>query len=154
MITGQIEQLSGPTLFLAKARACWELLKFRLSFLVAFSCAFGYSLASNNINWYTLSMVFIGGLLMSGASIVVNQIIERDLDKLMARTLSRPLPTQRLSVFEAAVFGIFCFAVATIVLWVYTNPLTVGLSIVSMILYSFVYSWCASSVVRLDCRYR
>jgi hypothetical protein len=49
MITGQIEQLSGVTLFVAKARACWELLKFRLSFLVAFSCAFGYSLASDTL---------------------------------------------------------------------------------------------------------
>jgi protoheme IX farnesyltransferase len=140
MITGQIDQLSGITLFVAKARACWELLKFRLSFLVAFSCAFGYILASDTINWVTLCMVFIGGLLMSGASIVVNQIMERDLDKLMSRTLSRPLPTQRLSVYEAAVFGIVCFGIATLLLWFYTNPLTVSLSILSMVLYSFVYT--------------
>src|SRR5689334_19638528 len=105
MIAGQIDNLTGLALIASKAKAYFELLKFRLSFLVAFSCAFGYVLASPQIVWSTFTMLFIGGFLLSGASVIVNQIIEKDLDKLMTRTQNRPLPTGRLSINEATVFG-------------------------------------------------
>lgn len=125
---------------MAKAKAFWELLKPRLSFLVAFSCAFGYVLASPQINWQVLPMLFTGGFLMSGAAIVVNQILEKDLDKLMSRTLNRPLPTGRVSVNEAISFCLLTLAVGVTILLLYTNVFTTLLSIVSMILYSFVYT--------------
>jgi protoheme IX farnesyltransferase len=140
MIAGQIDSLSGFPLALAKAKAYFELLKFRLSFLVAFSCVFGYALASPRINWLTLGMLFVGGFLISGASIVVNQILERDLDKLMSRTRHRPLPTGRLQVSEAATFSVLCLSAGVAILLTYTNWFTAWLSIVSMILYGFVYT--------------
>jgi protoheme IX farnesyltransferase len=140
MITGQIQSLSGLALASAKAKACWELLKFRLSFLVAFSCAFGYVLASPRIDWVVLPMLFVGGFLVSGASVIINQIIEKDLDKLMARTRNRPLPTGRLSVQEAIAFCIVCLSAGVLILLAYTNLFTTWLSLVSMILYSFVYT--------------
>ena len=58
MIIANINELNGAAFVIAKAKAYWELLKFRLSFLVAFSCAFGYVLASAEVNWITLSMRF------------------------------------------------------------------------------------------------
>ena len=140
MIAEQINTLSGLPFAVAKARAFWELLKFRLSLLVAFSCAFGYVLASPVVNWHVLPMLFIGGFLVSGASIVVNQIIERDLDKLMSRTKNRPLPTGRLSANEAITFCVLCLSAGLIILLIYTNVFTTMLAIVSMILYSFVYT--------------
>lgn len=140
MIAGQLDHLTGISFALAKGKAYFELLKFRLSFLVAFSCAFGFVLASYQINFFTLAMVFLGGFLLSGASVTVNQIIEKDLDKLMTRTLNRPLPTNRISVNEAIVFTVICFAAGVGLLIAFTNPLTTMLSIVSMVLYSFVYT--------------
>ncbi len=140
MIAEQVHTLSGVPFALAKARAFWELLKFRLSLLVAFSCAFGYVLGSPEVNWGVLPMLFLGGFLVSGASIVVNQIIERDLDRLMSRTKNRPLPTGRLSVNEAVAFCLLCLGAGIAILLFYTNPLTTLLSLVSMILYSFVYT--------------
>lgn len=140
MIAGQIHTLSGLPFALAKGRAFWELLKPRLSFLVAFSCAFGYLLASPVINWAVLPMLFLGGFLMSGASIVVNQIIEKDLDKLMTRTQNRPLPTGRLSVNEAITFCVICLAAGIAILLLFTNVFTTLLSMVSVILYGFVYT--------------
>jgi protoheme IX farnesyltransferase len=140
MIAGHINTLSGASLWAAKGRAYFELLKFRLSFLVAFSCAFGFVLASPVIHWPTLLMVFTGGFLVSGASVIVNQILEKDLDFLMTRTMNRPLPTNRLSTQEALSFCLFCFAAGIAILWFVTNPLTTMLSVVSMILYSFVYT--------------
>lgn len=132
--------LTGFSWIAAKAHAYWELLKFRLSFLVAFSCAFGFVLASPNINWTTLSMLFIGGLLLSGASVTINQIMERDLDKLMTRTMNRPLPTNRVSVQEATVFAAICFALSISILVIFTNLFTTILSVVSMLLYCFAYT--------------
>src|SRR5689334_1537562 len=125
----------------SKVKAYIELLKVRLSLLVAFSCAFGYGLAvKGDVNWITLTMLTLGGFLLSGASVCVNQIIEKDLDKLMNRTKSRPLPSERLSPNEATVFALMCLLASVGILWVYTNPLTVILSLISMILYSFVYT--------------
>jgi protoheme IX farnesyltransferase len=77
---------------------------------------------------------------LSGASITVNQVIERDLDKLMKRTMNRPLPTGRVSVQEALIFALICFLISMTILYIFTNPLTTVLSMVSMVLYSFVYT--------------
>lgn len=139
-MVGQVDHLTGFPLAVAKARAYWELLKFRLSFLVSFSCAFGFVLASPVINYNTLVMLFIGGFLMSGASVTINQIIEKDLDILMSRTMNRPLPTHRVTVQEAMLVAIVCFVAGMVILTVYTNPLTTGLSFLSLVLYGFVYT--------------
>ncbi|HNV30587.1 MAG TPA: heme o synthase [Cyclobacteriaceae bacterium] len=126
---------------LLKLRAFVELLKPRLSMLVAFSCAFGYGLATRgNVDWVTLSLLTLSGFLLSGASVTINQIIEKDLDKLMSRTLNRPIPTGRITVNEATIFAVVCLIGSLIVLWMSTNPLTVALSFISMLLYSFVYT--------------
>jgi protoheme IX farnesyltransferase len=141
MITSQTQTLGRFSLVLNKAQAFVELLKVRLSLLVAFSCAFGYALASRgDIVWPVLLMVTLGGFLLSGASVCINQIWEKDLDKLMTRTMNRPLPTGRVTVQEATWFAILVMGLSLWILWVYTNPFTVLLSIVSMILYSFVYT--------------
>ncbi len=124
-----------------KIRAFVELLKVRLSLLVAFSCAFGYGLATRgNMDWQVLIMLTLGGFLLSGASVSINQILEKDLDSLMTRTQSRPLPTARLTVSEATIFTLICLVASLVILWIYTNPFTVVLSIISMLLYSFVYT--------------
>lgn len=141
MISDRAQTLSGATFASAKAKAYLELLKPRLSFLVAFSCAFGYGLATKgNVNWTVLLMLTFGGFLLSGASVCINQIIERDLDKIMTRTMSRPIPTGRISVSEAKFFSAVCLLISSIILSIFTNPLTVILSFVSMVLYSFVYT--------------
>ena len=132
--------ISGNS-FAIKVKAYYELVKFRLSFLVAFSCGFGYVLGSNGaLNWSYLAWLCLGGFLVSGASITINQIIEKDLDKLMSRTMDRPLPTKRLSVTEAMVFAMIIAALGLAILMVFTNTLTTLLSLLSMVLYSFVYT--------------
>ncbi|HEY8512567.1 MAG TPA: heme o synthase [Cyclobacteriaceae bacterium] len=137
MIAGQLGNTLPVT---ARLRAFSELLKMRLSLLVAFSCAFGFVLASREVNLLTLLCVFVGGFLVSGASITLNQIFERDLDKVMRRTMRRPLPTSRVTVQEAWIFAGLCMTAGIALLMAYTNVLTVCLSLVSMVLYSFVYT--------------
>jgi len=124
-----------------KFKAYFELLKFRLSFLVSFSCGFGYILGANGaIDWLHFAVICTGGFLVSGASVTINQIIEKDLDILMTRTKNRPLPTNRITSNQAAIFAFIVGAIGITILYSYTNVLTTLLSILSMILYSFVYT--------------
>jgi len=124
-----------------RLKAYVELLKPRLSFLVAFSSVFGYVLGTSGpLNWPALWMLGLGGFLVSGASVTINQIIERDLDGLMSRTKNRPLPSDRISVPEAVWVGIITALIGLALLVKYTNPLTVLLSAISLLLYSFVYT--------------
>ena len=125
-----------------KTKAYVELLKVRLSFLVAFSAGFGYRLATkdSSVGWLHVMMLCVGGFLVAGSSIAVNQILERAYDKRMARTKHRPLPTKRLSVEEATFFALFTGIIGLSLLYKYTNLLTVCLSLLSLLLYTFVYT--------------
>lgn len=126
---------------LQKVKAFVELMKMRLSLLVAFSSAFGYALAlGGRVDWMQLASLFIGGWLVSGASCTVNQVLEKDYDKLMKRTQTRPLPTERLSQSESLTFAAIIGLVGLGLLFVTTNLLTVGLAFLSMVLYSVVYT--------------
>lgn len=128
-------------LVVAKLKDYMELVKLRLSFLVIFSSAFGFILGSvGSINWFTLLMFSIGGFLVSGASITINQISEKDFDKVMKRTANRPIPTGRVVINEAVLFSGLLAIAGFGILAIYTNWLTVLLSMLSMILYSFVYT--------------
>ena len=125
---------------MTKARAYFQLLKFRLSFTVAFSSALGYLLGLPVPNWGRALLVLLGGLLVTGAANIVNQVFEKDLDKLMRRTENRPLPTGRISVTEAWVFCVLLAIAGLSLLAYYFNPLTAALSLLSLILYGFIYT--------------
>ncbi len=125
----------------SKLRHYVALLKPRLSFLVTFSAAFGYLLALNgDVNWLTLIALSVGGFLISGASVIINQVIEKDLDKKMSRTFMRPLPSANVSTSEAIYFGFFVGMLGLTLLMVFTNFLTAFLALTSVFLYGFIYT--------------
>jgi protoheme IX farnesyltransferase len=141
MITQATDSTSAGSFILYKAKAFYELLKVRLSFLVAFSSGFGYMLASGRqTDWTTLLIFCFGGFLISGGAITINQIKERHLDKLMKRTMNRPLPTHRVSVGEATVYAVVLITLGSIILLLTTNMLTTSISLLSAFLYAFVYT--------------
>lgn len=124
-----------------KLKLIFQLLKFRLSFLVAFSASFGYLLATKGKpDMLVLVALSVGGFLVSGASIIINQILEKDLDKLMKRTATRPLPTERMSVQEAMICGIVVGVLGLGLLAMFTNILTAFLSLLSMVMYGLIYT--------------
>lgn len=127
-------------LFFEKVRSYLELMKLRLAWLVAFSGAFGYSLAVENVNWPSLILFILAAFSITGAANIINQIIEKDLDKLMKRTQNRPLPSGRVSVNEATVFALVLFAFATFIFLMEFNVRACALAILSTILYGFVYT--------------
>ncbi|WP_237587121.1 heme o synthase [Pontibacter russatus] len=123
-----------------KAKAYFKLLKFRLSFTVAFSSAIGYILGFPDASYLSIALVMLGGLLVTGAANIINQIIERDLDRMMKRTAKRPLPTGQLSVTEAIVFAVLLGIGGLALLGLYFNLLTAALSLLGLVLYGFVYT--------------
>lgn len=129
-------------LVIIRAKAYYELLKFRLSALVTFSAVFGFVLGDSGISfgWSSFIGLAIGGFLISGASGAANEIMERDLDKLMKRTEKRPLPLHTISLSEAYWFTFIIAFTGIALLWIFTNPLTTWLGVLSMVLYVFVYT--------------
>lgn len=85
-------------------------------------------------------LLIVGGFLVTGASNGINQIIERDTDKLMNRTANRPLPAERMSLGEAWAVAIFFGVTGISILWVYLNPLSGILGFIALILYTAAYT--------------
>lgn len=124
-----------------KAKAYYELLKPRLSFLVVFSSGFGYALATQSLfSWIDLMVFLIAGFLVSGSSVTINQIIEQKYDAIMKRTRNRPLPSLRITESEAIWFSILTGIAGLALMFFATNLLATSLSFLSLLLYAFVYT--------------
>lgn len=124
-----------------KLKAYFELLKFRLSALVAFSGTFGYYLGLNNhIDWAKLLLFSFAAFCLTGSANIVNQIKEIDFDALMKRTKGRPLPTKRLTINETAVFSGILFVISVGILYFFFNQRAALLGVLSFVLYGFVYT--------------
>ena len=121
-------------------KVIFELTKFRLSFLVSFSAIFGFVLASDNFNFIDLIILGIAGYLVTAASVINNQILEKDLDRKMDRTKDRPLPTNRISNQNSLITSIFFAAIGLATMTLYFNLITGLLSLASLLLYTFIYT--------------
>ncbi len=125
----------------SRVKAYFELVKFRLTFLVTFSSALGYLLGNKGtIHWSNLMLFSLGGFLITSSGVTINQVLEKDLDKLMKRTMNRPLPTLRVTVTEALLFAMICFSAGFFLLTQYANLLTTSLAVLSFVIYSFIYT--------------
>jgi protoheme IX farnesyltransferase len=123
-----------------RVRVWFELLKFRLASLIAFSGAMGYCLGAKEVTWINLVLFTIASIGITGAANIINQILEKDTDKMMKRTASRPLPSGRISVNEAI---ILCIVLGVVSLFIFVsvfNLITGLISLLSLVLYGFVYT--------------
>jgi protoheme IX farnesyltransferase len=132
--------IQSPSVTYSKFSAFLQLTKFRLGSLVVFSAVITYLTVAEKIEWKQLIALCIGGFLVTSAANGFNQIIEKDLDKLMDRTKNRPMPTNSLSNFEALIFCAFLGIGGTVLLWTYTNALSGILGFISIVLYALVYT--------------
>ena len=82
----------------------------------------------------------IGGYLSAGGAGAVNHFLDRDIDALMARTASRPIPAGRISPHAALTFGCLLAALSLLELSLAVNPLAAGLSFAGFLGYVFVYT--------------
>ena len=116
-----------------------QLTKVGLSLSVVFSSLAGYLLAVEKVHFLTLFLLAIGGYLMVGASNAFNQIIEKDTDALMKRTMNRPIPTGRMSVATGLSIAII-FTIIGLAILYYINPKSALFGAISIFLYTSVYT--------------
>jgi heme o synthase len=90
------------------------LTKPRLASLVVFSSVAGYFMADVTFSWTVFLQLIFGGILVTGSSNGLNQILEIEQDAVMKRTQNRPLPQKRLSPKQALIFSV---AIGIIGLW-------------------------------------
>ncbi|MES2656217.1 MAG: heme o synthase [Bacteroidota bacterium] len=118
-----------------------QLIKFRLSSLVVFSSVITYLTASQGkVNWFEVFILGFAGLLVTGAANGINQIIEKDYDKLMTRTANRPVSTGRMSVMEAGISSTVMGLIGVLLIGIFLNKLSGALALVSLLSYAFVYT--------------
>ncbi|MFY7811624.1 MAG: heme o synthase [Flavobacterium sp.] len=119
-----------------------ELTKSGLSLSVVFSSLAGYLLGITSISEFdfiTFLYLFLGGYAMVGASNVFNQVIEKDLDKLMIRTQLRPLPNGDITQNQALILG-FGLSILGLIFLFLVNPTTAMFGAISLFLYTSVYT--------------
>ena len=116
-----------------------QLAKVGLSLSVVFSSIAGYLLAIDVINYKVLFLLGFGGFLMVTASNAFNQIIEKDTDALMKRTMNRPLPTGRMSITTALIFAI-TFTIIGLGILYGINPKSALFGAISIFLYTCAYT--------------
>tara|TARA_B110000116_G_scaffold256446_1_gene255631 strand:- start:1108 stop:2010 length:903 start_codon:yes stop_codon:yes gene_type:complete len=116
-----------------------QLAKVGLSLSVVFSAIAGYLLAVEIINYQVLFLLGLGGFLMVAASNAFNQIIEKDTDALMKRTMNRPLPTGRMSKTSAFIFAITLTIIGLGILYS-INSKSALFGAISIFLYTCAYT--------------
>ena len=116
-----------------------QLFKFRLSTTVVFSAVVGYLLGIDTFILSEFIILIFGGFLVTGSANAFNQIIEKDTDKLMDRTMSRPLPKGNLSVIEAIIFSSFMAILGLYCLYE-LNPQSSFFGLLSILLYVLSYT--------------
>lgn len=90
------------------------------------------------------SIVFwglIGGVLSAGGANVLNCYIDRDIDKLMARTKHRPSASGKIPAQNVLIFGIVLTVLSTLILGIFTNWLAAGLALAGCFYYVVVYTY-------------
>lgn len=114
------------------------LLKFRLATLVVLSAVAGYFFADGKFDFNFLCLI-VGGFLITGSSNGFNQILEKDLDKLMNRTSNRPIPSGRMTVTEAFIISTVSGIIGLMLLF-YLNYFAGILGLLALIMYVFLYT--------------
>jgi protoheme IX farnesyltransferase len=117
-----------------------QLTKVRLGSLVVFSAAMAYLSAPGPVYWPGFVWLIIGGFLTTAAANGFNQVMERDLDKLMDRTQNRPLPAGRMSSSQALWICALTGTVGVLILSVYNNVASGLLGLLSIVLYTIAYT--------------
>jgi len=118
----------------------FELLKPRVMSLAIFTAIIGLLLTPNDIHplLATFSIIAIGA--GAGAAGAINMWYDRDIDLIMDRTKSRPIPSGRVKSEEALTLGIVLSIFSIILLFVASNYLAAAFLFISIMFYIFIYT--------------
>ena len=129
------------TKIIQKLKDYQQLMKLNLSMLVVFSSVVGYIIVPDlKVEWSNVLLLFIGGLLVTASANATNELIEKNTDKLMKRTMARPLPDSRMGIIEVCSFIVITLAIGLFILAKNFNYSSALIAFISFLLYSFIYT--------------
>ncbi|RSC28250.1 protoheme IX farnesyltransferase [Pseudomonas putida] len=128
-----------------RQRAGWrdylELTKPKVVVLMLITSLVGMFLATRaGVPWTVLLFGNLGIALCAGGAAVVNHVLDRRIDALMARTCKRPVAKGRVAPLPALAFALALAIAGMALLLAFTNPLTAWLTLASLLGYAVVYT--------------
>lgn len=118
----------------------FALLKPRVMSLVVFTAAVGLVVAPVGVNpiiaFASILFIAIG----AGASGALNMWWDADIDRIMTRTLKRPVPSGLVTANDAKLLGLWLSGFSVVMLWLTANALAAGLLAFTIFFYAVIYS--------------
>lgn len=117
-----------------------QLLKPRVISLVVFTGAAGLYMAPGHMNPLMAAISILCICLASGAAGAINMWYDRDIDIIMQRTATRPIPGGRIPADETLAYGLGLSVFSVILMWLATNTLAAGILAFSIFFYAVIYT--------------
>ena len=125
----------------SRANAYVALTKPDVSFLVLITTAAGYYMGVRGpVSWLHMSHVIFGTLLIAAGTAALNHYVERESDRYMRRTASRPLPSGVLQPNQALAFGVALAIAGAVDLYLAAGLLPSGLGVLTCLSYLLAYT--------------
>ncbi|PLX12421.1 MAG: hypothetical protein C0597_13410, partial [Marinilabiliales bacterium] len=117
-----------------------------VSLAVSFSAITGYIVAASSID-INILYIFLGVFLLSGGASALNQFQERNVDALMFRTKSRPIPSKLISAGLGLFIAILLCSAGFILLYLKVGTLPAMLGLLNLIWYNGFYTFLKKKTV-------
>ncbi len=125
----------------ARSRDYAALAKPRLNMLVVASTLAGYAMAAGEpLGFVRVCGLLLGTGFVAGGASAFNQVIERDLDALMRRTRTRPLPGHRLQPIEGLLFATAITLAGVLLIVASSNLLAAAVALATLVIYVAIYT--------------
>ena len=123
------------------ANAYYELAKPRIIYLLLITTAAAMLMAAHGWpNGWLALWALLGGALAAGSAGAFNCVYDADIDVVMKRTRSRPIPTGRISIRNAVIYATVLGATSFVIFYFLVNPLAAWLSLAGNVYYVAVYT--------------
>ena len=124
----------------AEPKDYFELLKPRVMSLVIFTALVGFALRPDNMHPFLMVISLLSIAIGAGASGALNMWYDADIDQIMKRTQSRPIPSGRIKSENARDFGMILSLFSVMTLYLASNLLAAFLLAFTIFFYVVVYS--------------
>lgn len=129
---------------IATARDYYELMKPRIMALVVFTAIAGLvaaqSVSGTSIHPLMAAIAVLAVALGSGAAGAINMWYDADIDAVMSRTSTRPIPSGAVPKDEALTLGLIMAGVSVLFMWLSTNWIAAALLALSIVYYGWFYT--------------
>lgn len=116
------------------------LLKPRVMSLVIFTAAIGLFLAPNTLKWWQSFLAISAIALGAGAAGALNMWYDADIDAIMKRTKTRPIPSGRLKATTVLYYGLFLSVISVLMLGIITNWFAAAFLAFTIFFYIVIYT--------------